>query len=256
MAVWDKYLPEKDRAVYEASGFGRRGGFGTRPAVLIVDVNYAFTGDRNLSILESIRTWRTSCGEAAWAAIPPTRRLLDAARKNHIPVFFSTGIDARADGFDRGVWKYKNKREREDLPAAAALRPERGNDIVRDIAPLPHEVVIEKQKPSPFFGTPLLGFLIDLGVDTLLVTGVSTSGCVRAAVVDAFSYNFRVSIVEECTFDRFEISHAINLFDMQAKYCDLVGVSEAIAYLDETGPGLYDDKIAFPSLVGGTSRRS
>lgn len=245
MAVWDSFITEKDRQVYAASGYGARGGFGARPAVLIVDVNYAFTGDANMPILESIKTWRNSCGDTGWAAIPPTQRLLAAARENHIPVFFSTGTDSRPDGFDRGAWAHKNRRSKEGLPQAQALRPVRGNDIVAEIAPAPHEIVIEKLKPSPFNGTPLLGYLVDLGVDTLLVCGTTTSGCVRAAVIDAFSANFKIGIVEECTFDRFESSHAINLFDMNAKYADVVALETATAYLDETGPGLYDDKIAF-----------
>jgi maleamate amidohydrolase len=246
MRVWDKFLTERDKAVYEASGFGARGGFGARPAVLIVDVAYAFTGDRDLPILESLETWRSSCGHAAWAAIPPTQKLLAAARANRIPVFFSTGVDGRPDGFGRGGRATKNRRSTENLPAGEARKPERGNDIVRDIAPQPHEIVIEKMKPSPFNSTPLNGFLIDLEIDTLLVTGTTTSGCVRAAVTDAFSLNYKVTVVEECTFDRFESSHALTLFDMQAKYCDVVGVDEAVAYLGRIAPGLFDDKIAFP----------
>jgi nicotinamidase-related amidase len=248
MAVWDKFITETDRQVYEASGYGARGGFGSRPALLIVDVNYAFTGDASMPILESVKMWRNSCGATGWAAIEPTQRLLAAARANHIPVFFSTGVDTRPDGFDRGGWSHKNRRSAEDLPEARAATPVRGNDIVKEIAPLPHEILIEKLKPSPFHGTPLTGFLTDLGVDTLLVTGTTTSGCVRAAVIDAFSLNYKISIVEECTFDRFESSHAINLFDMQAKYCDLIGVAEAIGYLEQTGPGLYDDKIRFTDV--------
>jgi nicotinamidase-related amidase len=247
MVVWDQFITETDRKVYEASGYGARGGFGTRPAVLIVDVNYNFTGDVDVPILESIKTWRNSCGATGWAAIPPTQRLLAAARANHIPVFFSTGTDTRPDGFDRGGWSHKNNRSKEDLPAARPTTV-RGNDIVKEIAPLPHEMLIEKLKPSPFNGTPLPGFLVDLGVDTLLVTGTTTSGCVRAAVVDAFSLNYKISIVEECTFDRFESSHALSLFDMQAKYCDIVGVAEATDYLAKIGPGLYDTKIAFADV--------
>lgn len=246
MAVWDRFLTEQDKAIYELSGYGKTGGFGARPAVLVVDVNYAFTGEKSESIAASVKKWRNSCGAAGWAAIPPTQTLLAAARAAHIPVFFSTGIDTRPDGFDRGAWQHKNRRMREDRNAI--VTDVRGNDIVREIAPEPHEIVIEKLKPSPFHGTPLLGYLVDLGVDTLLITGTTTSGCVRAAVIDAFSYNFKISIVEECTFDRFESSHAINLFDMQAKYCDIVGVAEACAYLTGIGPGLYDEKIGFPPL--------
>ncbi len=245
--VWDKFITDNDRAVYEGTGYGKRTGYGARPAVLVVDVNYNFTGDRDAPIVESIKTWRNSCGASGWAAIPPTQRLLAAARDRQIPVFFSTGIDSRPDGFDQGGWAHKNKRSREDLPAARPRAAVRGNDIVREIAPQPHEMLIEKIKPSAFHGTPLLGYLIDLGVDTLIVTGTTTSGCVRASVLDAFSQNYKITIVEECTFDRFESSHAINLFDMHCKYCDVMGLDDVTAYFDSLERGLYADKIAFPA---------
>jgi nicotinamidase-related amidase len=246
--VWDKFLTESDKQVIEASGYGARGGYGTRPAVIVVDVNYAFTGDKNMPILESVKTWRNSCGSAGWAAIPPTQKLLAAARKQHVPVFFSTGIDSRPDGFDRGGWAHKNKRSREDLPEMRKASPVRGNDIVGEIAPLPHEILIEKLKPSAFNGTPLFGFLTDLGVNTLIITGTTTSGCVRATVLDAFSANYKITLVEECCFDRFESSHAINLFDMQAKYCDVTSLDDVTGYLDSVPRDLYDDKIAFPEV--------
>jgi maleamate amidohydrolase len=247
--VWDTFITAADRAVYEASGFGARTGYGARPAVIVVDVNYAFTGDRDMPILESVKTWKNSCGAAGWAAIPPTQRLLAAARDRQIPVFFSTGSDSRADGFDRGGWAHKSKRSDEDLPDSQLRMPARGNDIVRDIAPQPHEFLIPKLKPSVFHGTPLLGYLIDLGIDTLIVTGTTTSGCVRATVLDAFSQNYKITVVEECTFDRFESSHAINLFDMQAKYCDVVPLDDVTAYFDSLERGLYAGKIAFPAAT-------
>jgi maleamate amidohydrolase len=245
---WEKFITENDRAVLEASGYSARGGYGTRPAVVIVDVNYAFTGDQDMSILESIKTWRNSCGSAGWAAIPPTQRLLAAARAQRIPVFFSTGIDSRPDLFDLGGWAYKSNRSIEDVPAERKLTSLRGNDIVKDIAPQPHEVVIQKLKPSAFNGTPLAGFLINLGVDTLIITGTSTSGCVRATVLDAFSLNYKITLPEECCFDRFESSHAINLFDMNAKYCDVTSLDDVTNYLASLPRGLYDDKIAFPKV--------
>ena len=245
--VWDSFITDKDRAVYEASGYGSRTGFGARPAVLVVDVNYAFTGERDRPILESVRTWRNSCGAAGWAAIPPTQRLLAAARDRQIPVFFSTGVDSRPDGFDRGGWAHKSSRSDEDLPSQRPRSAVRGNDIVREIAPQPHEFLIEKIKPSAFHGTPLLGYLIDLGIDTLIVTGTTTSGCVRASVLDAFSQNYKIAIVEECTFDRFESSHAINLFDMHCKYCDVLPLDDVTAYFGSLERGLYAGKIAFPA---------
>jgi nicotinamidase-related amidase len=246
MAVWDKFLTAQDKLVLAASGYGTKAGFGSRPAVLIIDVNYAFVGDRRQPILESVKTWHNSCGEAGWDAIPRIQELLAAARANRIPVIYTNAIDFRQDGFDSGAWNYKTNRMHEDYPEHMRAMPVNGTDLVREIAPQPHELVVRKLKASGFVGTPLLGFLIDLGVDNLIVGGVSTSGCVRATVVDAVSQNFRVSVVEECTFDRFESSHAMSLFDMQAKYCDVVPLAEAVAYLRETPAGLYDDKIAFP----------
>ena len=244
--VWDKFLTETDKQVLQASGYGARGGYGTRPAVIVVDVNYAFTGEKSMPLLESIKTYRNSCGSNGWDALPPTQKLLATARARHIPVFFSTGTDSRPDGFDRGGWAHKNRRSAEDRTVAPAALPERGNDIVREIAPMPHEIVIEKLKPSAFNGTPLFGFLNDLGVNTLIITGTTTSGCVRATVLDAFSANYKITLVEECCFDRFESSHAINLFDMQAKYCDVTDLGDVTTYLESVPRDLYDDKIAFP----------
>jgi maleamate amidohydrolase len=101
-----------------------------------------------------------------------------------------------------------------------------------DIAPSAQDIVIYKHKPSAFSGTPLSGFLNDLGADSLLVTGTTTSGCVRASVIDAFSNNYRVAVVEEGCFDRSQASHAINLCDMHAKYADVVTTEDALSYVD------------------------
>jgi nicotinamidase-related amidase len=102
-------------------------------------------------------------------------------------------------------------------------------EIADPIKPLPSELVIKKVKASGFFGTPLLSCLRNARTDCLLIAGVSTSGCVRATVIDAFSYNFSVFVVEECTFDRFELSHLVNLWDMDAKYANVITIEEAVA---------------------------
>ena len=107
-------------------------------------------------------------------------------------------------------------------------------DILNEVAPREDDFVVEKEKPSAFFGTPLLAYLIDLQVDTLVICGSTTSGCVRASVVDAFSYNYRVAVVEEAVFDRVEASHWISLFDMGQKYANVVELAEACTYLDPT----------------------
>jgi nicotinamidase-related amidase len=248
MAIWDPFLTEHDRRIYEAAGYGARGGFGSRPALIVVDVSHSFCGEPGVPLLESIVTWRTSCGPAAWRAVPVIETMLDTARSRRLPVFFSTGIDPRPDGFDRGAWAYKNSRTAEDCSQRAPGR--RGNDIVDEIAPLPHEFLIPKMKPSVFHATPLLGYLLELGVDTLIVCGTTTSGCVRDTVLDGFNHNFHIAVVEDATFDRFESSHAISLFDMDAKYADVMGSEEAIAYLKGVESGLYDDKISFPRSIG------
>lgn len=231
--VWDEFLTDRDRAVFEASGYQQRGGFGDRPALLIVDVSKNFTGERPEPILEMIKTWHNGCGEEGWVAVGHIRRLLEAARAKDIPVIYTTG-ERRPDGRDSGGWSRKNRRAREDYALEEA-----GNEIVADVAPLPADIVIRKQKPSAFFGTPLLSALIDLKVDTLLVTGVSTSGCVRATVVDGFSLNYRVAVVAEGCYDRSQASHAVNLCDMNAKYADVVGVAEAVAYVQGLPDGLF-----------------
>lgn len=242
MAIWDKYLSERDKAVYGKAGFGERGGLGDRPALVVVDVNYNFCGDKPMPLLESIEQWGTSCGEEAWDAIGGIVQLLAAARDRRIPVFYSTGLRIGSSDFDRGRWSDKNRRGNE------GRRNPRGNDIVDEIAPLPHEFVINKSKPSAFFGTLLAPLLVDLGVDSLIVCGTTTSGCVRGTVIDGFSYNYHMAVVEECTFDRGEASHAINLFDMNQKYADVMSLDETLAYLKGLPDDLFIDRM--PALGG------
>jgi nicotinamidase-related amidase len=100
------------------------------------------------------------------------------------------------------------------------------------VAPRPEDWVVYKQRPSAFFGTPLASHLVDLGVDTLVIGGQTTSGCVRATVIDAFSYGFRTIVVEECTYDRCMPSHKINLFDMHQKYADVLPIADVLASID------------------------
>jgi nicotinamidase-related amidase len=227
--VWDRYLTDRDKEVFAASGFGSRQGFGKKPALLVIDVNYAFCGDRREPILDSIKRWRTSCGEDAWDALPVIRKLIDACHTKGIPVIYTTGGN-RADGWDAGSWTWKNRRQKEAVAVTQSNRD--GNDIMDEIAPGPRDIVIRKLKPSAFFGTALMAFLNDLGADSLIVTGTTTSGCVRASVLDAFSLNLRQTIVEEGCFDRSQASHAINLCDMQAKYADVLPADEVHAHLE------------------------
>lgn len=234
--VWDKFLTERDRKVFAAGGFGAQAGFGKRPALLVIDVSWAFCGLRPEPILESIKTWRTSCGEESWVAVEQIAALIARAHARSLPVIYTTGA-GRPDGWDAGSWRWKSSRRDADR---VAPKPVDGNAIVTPIAPGPQDLVITKRKPSGFFGTDLASYLTLLGCDSVVVVGTTTSGCVRATVVDAFSLNYRVAVVEEGCFDRSEASHAISLCDMHAKYADVVSAAETLAFFDTLQSGLFD----------------
>ena len=235
--IWNQFLTERDKKVFEAGGFGARQGYGKRPAVLVVDVNYYFCGDKREPILESVKRWRASCGEEAWDGIAAIQTLLSAARGRGLPVIYTTGA-RRPDNWDAGSWAWKNVRTGEKPRTEEAGLD--GNTIVREIAPQPEDIVIAKHKPSAFFGTALQSFLVQLGADSVIVTGTTTSGCVRATVVDAFSNNYRATVVEEGCFDRSQASHALSLCDMHAKYADVVKLEEALAFVRSLPEGLFE----------------
>ena len=239
MAVWDRFLTERDKEIFGAAGYGKRAGFGERPVVLIVDVNYNFIGERPEPIRESVKRWRNSCGEEGWEAMGHIRTLVEAARPRGIPVIYSTGTDLREDCWDSGRWADKNSRRDEDGAGNRGI----GNAIPELIAPRPEDIVIHKSKPSVFFGTLLAAYLVDLQADSIITCGTTTGGCVRATVLDGFSYNYRMSVVEECTFDRGQASHAINLFDMQQKYADVLPLADVLDYLAGLPDGLFDARM-------------
>ena len=245
-AIWDKFLTDRDKEVFAVGGFGAHAGYGRKPALLVIDVSYNFCGDRREPILESIKRFHNSCGEDAWDALPHIRKLIDACHDRGIPVIYTTG-QFRPDGWDAGGWAWKNSRTEEDVAPPPSGFNRDGNDIMDEIAPAPQDIVIRKLKPSVFHGTPLMGFINDLGADSLIVTGTTTSGCVRASVIDAFSYNLRVAIVEEGCFDRSQASHAINLCDMHAKYADVTGIADALAFIETV-----DEDYNLPSGKGAS----
>jgi nicotinamidase-related amidase len=237
--VWDRFLTERDKAVFKASGFGATAGFGKRPVLLVIDVSWAFTGDRSEPILESIKRWHTSCGEESWEAVAVNNELADAFRRQGLPVIYTTGR-TRGDGWDAGSWGWKNGRTGERMSRCSTDRD--GYEIVSDIAPQAEDLVIYKQKPSGFFGTNLAAYLTLLGADSVIVTGTTTSGCVRATVLDAFSLNYRVAVVEEACFDRSQASHAISLCDMHAKYADVVPAADVLSFVGSLPSDLFPNR--------------
>lgn len=235
MPIWDDILTEQDRIVYKNAGWGKPAGYGQRPALLVVDVIYNFVGDQPKPILESIKEWRYSCGEVGWQGVYALERLIAKSREKRIPIFYTTW-ERRADKLDNGAWNRKNYRVDDNIDVIG----HKGNEIVAEVAPEPHDIAFVKKKPSAFFQTPLVPYLIDMKVDTIILTGTTTSGCIRATAVDGFSYNYFVVVPEECVWDRGEVTHKNNLFDIHQKYGDVVGLNSVLNYLDGLPADLYE----------------
>ena len=224
MRPWTGIIPEEEERRYQAAGFGGAGSVGRRAGLLIIDVQYRTVGTQRKPYWEAIEEYPTACGEDGWRAVDHIALLLAAFRERGLPVLYPHVAPKNADT-DGG-------RLAEKIPSIMGIDAA-GYRFVEEVAPVPGDVLLPKKHPSAFFGTPLVSHLIDLGVDTLFVTGCTTRGCVRASVADAFAYNFSVVVPEECVYDRSPTSHAVNLWDMNAKYADVMPLAEAIAKLPE-----------------------
>jgi nicotinamidase-related amidase len=226
MREWEKIIPEIDRQVYGKAQYGKKQTFGRNPALIVVDVVTSFTGTQPKKTLEAIEEFQTSCGEQGWNALPHLRTLIDACREAMIPVVYTKGDP-----------EYK-------VSCGGSTKSQIGmsNDKVRTIytegfpepiMPKDGDFVIRKTKASAFFMTPLPIYLNNHGVDSLLICGTTTCGCVRATVVDSFSYGYPTFIVEECCFDRSNFSHLVNLFEMNQKYADVLTLKETLALIEK-----------------------
>ena len=217
--VWEQYLTDQDKAHLAMTG-PREVGFGRRPALLLVDLYRWVFGDKPQPVLE---------------AIPHIQTLLEAARRAGIPVVHVTGLsDSGVESWSSLKQPAGNSDRKPGMVDEAALeRQSRRFDIIDECAPVDGEAVLYKTAPSAFWGTPLTGHLTRLGLDTLITCGESTSGCVRASVVDGCTNRYRMIVVEECVFDRHEATHAINLFDMHQKYADVLPLADVLEWLAE-----------------------
>jgi nicotinamidase-related amidase len=224
---WIDVFPAEDLETYSA--YRRPVSLGKSPALLLIDLYNQAYGDERQPLAESRKRFPSSCGEAGWEALPHTEKLLARAREIGIPVFYTTQ-EVRPEAH---LQKFTATRRQ-------VVETPYGDDwnyaIIEPLQPRQSETVIYKQRASGFFGTPLEAHLRMLGVDTLVVAGESTSGCVRASVVDAYSHGFKVGVVEECVFDRSQLTHKVNLFDLHHKYADVVHIQDALAYLDQLVP--------------------
>jgi maleamate amidohydrolase len=218
---WDGIISENEQKAYRASGFGRATGLGSRPALLIIDVQYRTVGTKPLPFWDAIKEFPTSCGDVGWAAVRNIEPLLQLFRQRGWPVPYP--YVSPKESFDKG-------RLSDKVPAIMNIA-QKGYEFVAEIAPGESDILLPKKHPSAFFGTPLASYLINAGADSLVVTGCTTSGCVRGSVVDAFAYNFRVLVPHDAVYDRSATSHAVNLFDMASKYADVMPTQDALKAL-------------------------
>ncbi len=214
---WKDVVDARALEVYR--GYERDIAIGEKPALLVIDLYKLVYQGGAQPVHEIHREHRGSCGEYAWNAIAPTQRLFRSARAAGIPIIYSTDdLQAKLRAQARG----KSNRRFDEQSFV----------IKEEFTPQPGDLVITKQRASVFHGTPIISNLNELGVKSLIVCGESTSGCVRASVVDAVSYGYDTVVVEECTFDRHLLSHKISLFDLHHKYAGVVPIDDVIAHLD------------------------
>jgi maleamate amidohydrolase len=211
IAKWRGLVPDDDLAAYQKGRFGNRIGFGTKAALLNIDTTFMFV-DPAFSMTRA----EDPALRAALTAITAQFRDLK------LPIYYSRRDD-RSHPTYRGLWNQKLG----NADTFQYAQDPRADQWPEAYAPRPEDRIVFKNKPSCFMSTPLESFLRYDGIDTLVVVGLSTSGCVRAAVTDAFSHNFRVIVVSDAVGDRSQMAHTANLFDMDMKYSDV----ETLAYV-------------------------
>ena len=216
MREWQKLIPPGEFEGYRRSGFQGDLAMGERAALIVVDVTFGFTGSKGLTLEQAVAEFSPACGPSSWVAIPKIAQLIGGFRARGLPIVYTRS------SLGDIAWTGKATKAKR----ASKTVPPRFNDFPGEIAPNEGEWVLEKTKASAFFGTPLATYLVKERIDTLVMCGVSTSGCVRASVVDGFSHGFQTFVVDECCFDRSEFAHAANLFDMSGKYASVVTLAE------------------------------
>ncbi|MHC2181531.1 isochorismatase family protein [Paenibacillus sp. PvR148] len=215
MKEWMRMIPEAEQVTYKQAGFLTGLELGKKAALVVVDVTYGFTGSESVSLQEAILEYPTACGPAAWEAMPRISRLIELFRSKQLPIVY-THSDSNSTHYTGKATK--SKRTSHTAPGF--------NDFPEPVAPKEGEWVLGKTKASIFFQTPLSAYLVKEKVDTLVLCGVSTSGCVRASAVDACSHGYTTFVIDDCCFDRSYFSHCSNLFDMNAKYASVISLHE------------------------------
>jgi nicotinamidase-related amidase len=203
---------QEAREVYAAAGLGQAVTVGSRPAILVVDFSCGFTDPE------------CTLGADMSAEVEATRRLLDAGRARGVPVIFTT-IGYEPSLKDGGLWLQK-------VPSLGDLQiGGRWVEIDPRLEPREDETIVLKKGASAFFGTNLPAILVSQGVDSVILCGATTSGCIRATAIDLLQYGYPTLVPRECVGDRAQAPHEANLFDINAKYADVVPLDEVLEYL-------------------------
>lgn len=219
---WRGYVPDEELETYRKGGFAQRIGFGERVALLNIDTTHMF-----------VDTSYSQCGRDMTSVTDAIVKLTNLFRELDLPIYYSRRDD-RSHPTYRGAWNYK-------LATAGDFqysRDPRADQWPEAYAPRPVDRIVLKNKPSCFFQTPLEAFLRYDGIDTLVICGISTSGCVRSGATDAFSHNFRPILVDEACGDRSPSAHKASMFDMDMKFCDV----ETLDYVLDRVRTLYPKK--------------
>jgi len=208
---------KEDEEFFRARGFGIKIGFGERPALMIIDMLKGFT-DTTMPL-----------GANLEPQLEAQKPLLEVAHARDIPCIFSTVIYEEAEAKDAGLWGIKMKGSLTLTAGSEAVKLDPRLDKRRE------DILLVKKYASCFFGTDLVARLNSRRVDTLIITGCTTSGCVRATAVDAVQNGFRPMVVREAVGDRSQAAHEQSLFDLNAKYADVVSLDETLQYLKTVG---------------------
>lgn len=220
--IWDDVLSDCDRTVIDKGSYGQPGGYGEKPVLICIDLQPNYIG-ADAPIEEQLDEWPSGGGAKAWEGVRRILSLRDAARQAGVPIFYTRNVQNSTSIFDN----FAKKRKRDN---ANFIDGHPNSELLSCIQPLPNELIIPKSYASAFYGTPLQSYLIALGVDTVIIVGGSTSGCCRATAVDAATRSYHLIYVEDCLFDRIEISHKAALLDVWMKYGDVVDSSSVKAF--------------------------
>ena len=223
MSSWEEVVPKPEREIYSRAGFGTRARWDGSPALLVVDALWSFIGHKPVDVLEAIKEYPTACGKPGWDGMDKIATALEFFRAASLPIVYVC-----ADGSLRELYGATTRTRKPVSPQENAAF-----EIPEMIAPLAGEPIVKKTKASGFFRTPLDVLLRRMGVDTVLLSGCTTSGCIRATAVDSHSLGFETVLLEDAIWDRSWFSHAVSLYELSMKYASVATVGGAISEIEK-----------------------